>query len=151
MRGGVAEAGYGEEEIAERAAAGASASAEAYSQCRASSGLSFAARRAGKIAATMPTITAATPKTTSCVIGSVNSMKSTRAISRPASTILSAIPIAAPIRGDHALVADHAAYLPPCHPIARSIPISRVRSNTVRISVLMIPKKLTSTESASST
>ena len=36
-------------------------------------------------------------------------------------------------------------------PIARSIPISRVRSNTVRTSVLTIPKSDTTTESASRT
>ena len=33
-------------------------------------------------------------------------------------------------------------------PIARSIPISRVRSNTVSTSVLTIPKKLTRIDSA---
>ena len=36
-------------------------------------------------------------------------------------------------------------------PIARSIPISRVRSNTVSTSVLTIPNRLTITDSASST
>ena len=36
-------------------------------------------------------------------------------------------------------------------PIARSIPISRVRSNTVRTSVLTMPNRLTITDSASST
>ncbi len=36
-------------------------------------------------------------------------------------------------------------------PIARSIPISRVRSNTVSTSVLMIPNRLTITESVSRT
>ena len=36
-------------------------------------------------------------------------------------------------------------------PTARSIPISRVRSNTVRTSVFTIPNRLTTTDSASST
>ena len=36
-------------------------------------------------------------------------------------------------------------------PIARSIPISRVRSKTVSTSVFTIPKRLTMTDSASST
>ena len=36
-------------------------------------------------------------------------------------------------------------------PIARSMPISRVRSNTVRTSVLTIPNRLMMTDSASST
>ena len=36
-------------------------------------------------------------------------------------------------------------------PIVRSIPSSRVRSNTVSTSVLTIPKRLTTTENASST
>ena len=36
-------------------------------------------------------------------------------------------------------------------PIARSIPISRVRSKTVRSNVLTIPNRLTITDSASST
>jgi hypothetical protein len=36
-------------------------------------------------------------------------------------------------------------------PTARSIPSSRVRSNTDRISVLTIPKRLTITDSASRT
>ncbi len=36
-------------------------------------------------------------------------------------------------------------------PIARSIPSSRVRSKTVRTSVLTIPNRLTITERASST
>ena len=36
-------------------------------------------------------------------------------------------------------------------PIARSIPSSRVRSKTVSTSVFTIPKRLTTTESASST
>ena len=36
-------------------------------------------------------------------------------------------------------------------PTARSMPISRVRSNTVRTSVLTIPNRLTTTDSASST
>ena len=36
-------------------------------------------------------------------------------------------------------------------PIARSMPSSRVRSNTVSTSVLTMPKRLTTTESASRT
>ena len=79
-------------------------------------------------------------------------MKSTRAISRPASTIPSTIPIAAPISA--VITLSWRIIRRTCRrviPIARSIPISRVRSNTVRTSVLMIPKRLTSTESASST
>ena len=36
-------------------------------------------------------------------------------------------------------------------PIARSMPISRVRSKTVRTSVLTIPNRLTMTDSARST
>ena len=51
---------------------------ERYSYCSASRTLSLEARRAGKIAATIPTITAAIANTISCATGSVKSMKSTR-------------------------------------------------------------------------
>ena len=54
-------------------------------------------------------------------------------------------------RGDDALVADHPARLPARHPIVRSIPSSRVRSNTLSTSVLTIPNRLTTTENARST
>ena len=50
-----------------------------------------------------------------------------------------------------ALVADHRRVCRRVIPTARSIPISRVRSKTVRTSVLTIPKRLTMTDSASST
>ena len=79
-------------------------------------------------------------------------MKSTRAASRPPSTIPSAIPSTPPISDVITLS---------CRiirrtwrrviPIARSIPISRVRSKTVRTSVFTIPNRLTITDSASST
>ena len=68
-----------------------------HSYAIASSGSSFAARRAGKIAATIPTTIAAITKTITCVVGNENSMKSTRAMSSAASTIPSTIPSVAPI------------------------------------------------------
>jgi hypothetical protein len=55
----------------------------AYSYCRASRTFSFPARRAGKIAASRPTIIAATANTISCPIGSAKTMKSMRAASSP--------------------------------------------------------------------
>ena len=95
---------------------------------------------------------AAIAKMMSWATGSANSMKSTRAISRPPSTMPSTIPSTPPISAVITLS---------CRiirrtwrrviPIARSIPSSRVRSKTVSTSVLTIPKRLTMTESASST
>ena len=78
---------------------------------------SRAARRAGKIAATMPTMIAATANTMICPTGSENSMNSTRATSSAPRTIPSTIPSdAADQRRDHALVADHPPHLAPRHP-----------------------------------
>ena len=79
-------------------------------------------------------------------------MKSTRATSSAPSTIPSTIPSAPPISAVITLS---------CRiirrtwrrviPIARSMPSSRVRSNTVSTSVFTIPNRLTITDSASST
>ena len=79
-------------------------------------------------------------------------MKSTRATSRAPSTMPSAIPSVPPISA--VITLSCRIIRRTCRrviPIARSIPSSRVRSNTVRTSVLTIPKRLTTTESASST
>jgi hypothetical protein len=54
-------------------------------------------------------------------------------------------------RGDDALAAHHARTCRRVMPTARSIPISRVRSNVASTSVLASPKRLTITASASST
>jgi hypothetical protein len=74
--------------------------------------LSLAARRAGKIAARIPTITAAIAKMISWPTGSESTMKSTRAMSSDARTIPSAMPIVAPIS---AVMAHHPADLTPRH------------------------------------
>ena len=100
----------------------------------------------------MPTTIVAMPKMTSEEIGSVNSMKSTRATSSAPSTIPSTIPSTPPISDVITLSCRTIRRI--CRrviPIARSIPTSRVRSNTVSTSVLTIPNRLTITDSASST
>jgi hypothetical protein len=85
-------------------------------------------------------------------VGKEKTTKSTRAIRSAASTIPRTIPIIAPIR---AVITLSWRIMRRTWrrviPIARSIPISRVRSKTVRTRVFTIPKKLTRTESASST
>ena len=79
-------------------------------------------------------------------------MKSTRAISKAARTMPRAIPITAPISA--VMTLSWRIIRRTCRrviPIARSMPISRVRSKTVRTSVFTIPKRLTMTDRASST
>ena len=77
---------------------------------------SRAARRAGKIAATMPTTIVAIAKTISCPTGSEKTMKSTRADEQRAEHDPEHdADHAADQRGDHALVADHPAHLAPRH------------------------------------
>ena len=58
---------------------------------------------------------------------------------------------AADQRGDHALVRIIRRICQRVIPIARSIPISRVRSKMDSTSVFTMPKRLTMTDSASST
>ena len=75
-----------------------------------------AARRAGKIAATIPTTIAAIANTITCVVGNAKTMKSTRDDQEAAEHE----PEDDPDHGadqcrDHALVPDHAADLPPGH------------------------------------
>ena len=120
-----------------------------HSYAIASRGSSPAARRAGKIAAMIPTMIAATTKTMICVVGNENTRKSTFTMMSVASATPRTIPRAAVQRRDDALVSDHAPHLAACHADGANIPISRVRSNTVRTSVLTIPKRLMSTERAS--
>ena len=79
-------------------------------------------------------------------------MKSTRAIKSPARTIPRTMPIAAPIRA--VITLSWRIIRRTCRrvmPIARSIPISRVRSKTVSTSVFTIPNRLTTTDNASRT
>ena len=117
-----------------------------------SSTFSRAARRAGKIAATMPSTIVAIAKTISWATGSENTMKSTRATSSAPSTMPSTMPIVPPISA--VITLSCRIIRRTCRrvmPIARSIPSSRVRSKTVRTSVFTIPNRLTITESASST
>ena len=88
-----------------------------YSYCSASSGSSFAARRAGKIAARMPTKIDAIAKMMSCVHGITNTISLTRAASRPPSTSPRTIPSSgSDQRRDHALVPDHPPRLPSGQP-----------------------------------
>ena len=115
--------------------------------------IELAARRAGKIAARMPTRIAAIAKTMSCVDGNAKTSTSIRAISErredePEGDARRAAPISAVMMLSCRIMRRTCRRV---IPIARSIPISRVRSNTVRTSVLTIPKRLTKTESASST
>src|SRR3954452_5775364 len=56
---------------------------DSHSYCKACNTLSLAARRAGKIAARIPTTTLMIAKTASDATGTVNVMKSTRATSNP--------------------------------------------------------------------
>ena len=145
----LAEVGYSETEIAALAADGVMLGIRTRSL---RSGSSLAARRAGKIAATIPTTIAAITKTITCVVGNEKTRKSTRAMSSAASTIPSTIPRAAPISA--VMTLSCRIMRRTCRrvmPIARSIPISRVRSKTVSTSVLTIPNRLTITESASRT
>jgi hypothetical protein len=84
--------------------------------------------------------------------GHETTRKSTRTINSTDRTIPSTIPITAPINAVTML--SSAIIQRTCHrvmPTARSIPSSRVRSKMVRTSVFTIPKRLTITESASST
>ena len=90
-------------------------------------------------------------KTITWVVGNENSMKSTRQMSSAASTIPSAMPGSPDERRDDALVPDHPANLAARHADRASIPISRVRSNTVSTSVFTMPNRLTMIDSASST
>ena len=95
---------------------------------------------------------AAIANTISCATGSVKSMKSTRATSSAPSAIPSRIPSTPPIMAVITLswrIIRRTWRL--VIPTARSIPISLVRSKTVRTSVFTIPNRLTTTESASST
>jgi hypothetical protein len=100
----------------------------------------------------MPTTTVSTPKMISCPTGSENSMKSTRAMRMPPSTMPRMIPSTPPI--SDVITLSCLIIRRTCRrviPIARSIPSSRVRSKTVSTSVFTIPKTLTITERASRT
>ena len=99
------------------ASSAASSSRRAHSYCSASSTFSFAARRAGKIAATMPTTIVAIAKTISGADrqredDEVDARDEQRAEHDPEHDP----DHAADQRGDHALVADHPPHLPARHP-----------------------------------
>ena len=114
-----------------------------------SSTFSFDARRAGKIAARIPTMIAAMTKTISVPHGTTNGTSESARSKRSASTSPTGIPSAAPISA--VITASCRIIRRVCRrviPTARSIPISRVRSKTVRTSVFTIPNRLTMIESA---
>ena len=112
------------------------------------------ARRAGRIAAITPTITETIAKMISDVSGTAYSISNCDSafVTSAARNIPSGSPSAAPMRAVITLS---------CRiirrtwsrviPTALSIPSSRVRSKTLRTSVLIIPKMLTITDRASRT
>ena len=100
----------------------------------------------------MPTTIVAIANVMICDVGSANSMKSTRAIKQGAEDDPQDDPEhAADQRGDDALVPDHAPHLAPCHPDRPQHPELARPLEDVSTSVFTIPKRLTMTDSASST
>ena len=110
------------------------------------------ARRAGQIAAIRPAMIAAITNTISVPTGIVNVPKLIVAPISAASSTPSGIPNAAP---SSAVITLSWRIMRRTWrrliPTARSIPSSRVRSNTVSTSVLTIPNRLTTIDSDSST
>ena len=114
---------------------------------------SLEARRAGRIAASIPARIATPTKTTSVPYGTANTIPywESAAVVSTARNMPTAIPSAAPISAVTMLSCRIIRRT--CRrvmPIARSIPSSRVRSKTESTSVLMTPNRLTITERPSS-
>ena len=124
-----------------------------YSYWSASSGFSFAARRAGKIAARIPTITAAIAEDDQLPdregeADEVEPRGEQAAEDDPEQRSRGRPPISAVMTLSWRIIRRTWRRV---IPIARSIPSSRVRSKTVRTSVFTIPKRLMTTERPSRT
>src|SRR5512132_3895878 len=127
---------------------------QSYSYCSACRTFSRAARRAGSTAATIPTMIVTTAKRMSCPVGILKLTSywpracTISAARKTPSGSPRAAPISAVMMLSWRIIRRTWRRV---IPTARSIPSSRVRSKTESTSVLMIPKMLTTTESARST